>query len=92
MPAVTFDVSEPVAARLRLRAGQADQILEAGLRAVEAEAAPGYQSAAEILECLARLPDPVEILALRASASLQRRVEALIQRKKRGSSLAARVQ
>lgn len=86
MPAITLEVSEPVAAQLRLRHGQTGQILERGLRAVEVEGELGYQSASEVLECLARLPEPAEVLALRAAPSMQQRVQELIERERDGKA------
>lgn len=86
MSAITLDVPEDLAARLRPRAAQMPQILERGLRQVEAAGQQGYVDATEVLECLARQPGPEEILALRASPSLQRRVEELERRKRSGKA------
>ena len=86
MSAITLEIPEELAARLRPRAAQAPEILERGLRQVEAAGQPGYMDATEVLECLARLPGPDEILALRASPSLQRRVETLLNMKRDGNA------
>ena len=86
MSAVTVEVSDNLAARLHQHETQLPQILERGLRQVEAGGQPGYVDATDVFECLARQPEPQEILAMRASPLLQRRVEQLIQRKKDGQA------
>jgi hypothetical protein len=83
--AFTVEVPDELAARLRSHQKQLTQILERGLRQVESVARSGYVDATEVLEFLARLPQPEEILALHASASLQRRVEELSEKQREGT-------
>ena len=57
---------------------QMPQILERGLRVVKARKQEGYQDITEVLELLAGLPTPEEIIDLRPSPSLQARVSELL--------------
>lgn len=59
-------------------------ILELGLREWNAETQGGFEGAAETLEFLAGLPTPEEILALRPSERLHRRVQELLERSREG--------
>jgi hypothetical protein len=59
---------------------QLPRILELGLREWHAVAQPGFEGAAEVLEALAGLPTPEEILALRPSPALQARIDALLEK------------
>lgn len=59
---------------------QLPQILELGLRKWYADAQVGFFGLAEILEFLANLPSPEEILALKPSEALQQHVENLLEK------------
>lgn len=69
---LTLRVSEELASRLRPVQDQLPQILELGLRELHA-APPQFEGLGDLLETLARLPSPQEILALRPSPQLQKR-------------------
>jgi len=56
------------------------EILELGLRELNAAGQSGFQGAAELLEFLAGLPTPEETLALRPSEALQARIAALLEK------------
>ncbi len=56
------------------------RILDLGLRALTAEVPAEYAGAADVLEVLARLPTPEEVLALRPSAALAQRVSELVEK------------
>lgn len=58
------------------------QILQLGLRELNAESQAGFTGAAEVLEFLAALPSPEEIIALRPSATLQAEINRLLEKKR----------
>jgi hypothetical protein len=82
---MTITISDELATRLRPVKDRLPQILELGLRELHA-APPSYEGLNDVLEALARLPSPEEVLALRLSPALQSRIEALLQ-KNRSSGL-----
>jgi hypothetical protein len=75
---LTIQVPDELARRLRRRASDLPRILELGLRQVEAEGQPQFDAVDDVLAFLAALPDPAEVMALRASPALAARVEALL--------------
>lgn len=77
---ITLHIPEELATRLRPLEDQLPRILELGLRELNAAAQSGYQGAAEVLEVLAGLPSPDEILTLRPSQALQGRINALLEK------------
>lgn len=77
---ITFDIPDELASRLRSVEDQLPQILELGLRALSATAQPGFEGVAAVVEVLAGLPSPEEVLALRPSATLQARIGTLLEK------------
>ena len=77
---VTFEISSELANRLRPLKTQVSRILELGLREFDATEQTGFEGAAEVLELLATLPSPEEILALRPSKPLQKRISELLEK------------
>lgn len=77
---LTLDLSEDLAARLRRHREAIPRILELGLRELIAAGQPGFKGMAEVLETLAKLPTPQEVLALRPSPSLQERIDSLLEK------------
>lgn len=75
----TLDIPEELAACLRPMADRLEQVLECGLRTMEPVSGP-YTGVADVPELLARLPAPEQVLALRPSPMLVRRIEALLQK------------
>jgi hypothetical protein len=70
-------IPDELATRLRPVGERLPQILELGLR--ELHAAPGtFAGLADVLEALAGLPSPQEVLALRPSPALEERVDTLL--------------
>ena len=65
MSDITLQIPDDLAERLRGREPQLAQILELGLREIFAE--QGFAGAAALLELLATLPNPKDILDLRPS-------------------------
>ena len=76
---MTIQLSDELAQRLEPIKDQVPHLLELGLRELDASPASGFSGLAEVLETLAGLPTPAEVLALRPSASLQQRIEALLE-------------
>jgi hypothetical protein len=80
---VTLQVSEELASRLRPVEDRLPQILELGLRELHA-APPQFEGLGDVLETLARLPSPQEIMALRPSPALQERISTLVDKQRNG--------
>ena len=77
---VTLDIPEELATRLNLLEDQLPQILELGLRELNAISQTGFTGMAEVLEFLAQLPTPEEIIALRPSEALQAQITSLLEK------------
>ena len=78
MSPITLEISDELAQQLSPLTDRLPHILELGLREFNAAAQPGFPGAAQVLEFLAGLPTPEEILALRPAPELQARIEALL--------------
>ena len=76
----TFQLNIPqeLAIRLKPLQGQLSQILELGLRELNAKKQPGFEGSSDILEFLAGLPTPEEIIKLRPSKKMQARINYLL--------------
>jgi hypothetical protein len=81
---ITLTVPEHLASRVRSVEGELPRILEYGLREWDARGSSGFAGLADVLEKLATLPDPEEVLALRPSAALQARIDELLERNQAG--------
>lgn len=76
---VTLTIPDELAARLQPMEARLPQILEVGMR--EWNASPSaYEGLSGVLETLAQLPTPEEVLALRPSPTLQARIESLLEK------------
>jgi hypothetical protein len=84
MSAITLDLPDDLADRLHALADRIPRILELGLRELDASSPTQFSGAAEVLEFLAKLPTPEEVLAIRASAVLQERVSELLEKNRTG--------
>lgn len=82
---IILTVPEELATRLRPVRTELPEILELGIREWSARG-NGFVGLADLLEALASLPSPEEVLALRPSPALQERIESLLE-KKRGETL-----
>jgi hypothetical protein len=80
---LTLHVPDDLALRLRPVEDQLPRILELGLRELHARP-PQLEGLRDVLENLARLPAPQEVLALRPSATLQERISTLVDRQRSG--------
>lgn len=81
---LTLHIPDDLAAELRPRQGRLPRILSLGLRELDAEEATGFSGVADVLELLASLPTPDEILALRPSSALQAQIDHLLERNREG--------
>lgn len=80
MQSIILDIPEELADQLRPVRNELPRILELGLREFQAASQNGFVGAAEVLEFLASLPSPEEILALRPSPTFSRWIEAMLDR------------
>jgi hypothetical protein len=85
---LTVAVPDNLARRLKPLRDKLPTIIELGLRELD-ETDPGFSGLADVIELLARLPGPEEVLALHASKALQKRVSALIEKAKAARLTAA---
>jgi hypothetical protein len=76
---ITLEISDDLARRLRPLEDRISHILELGIRELNASEQNGFSGASEVLEFLANLPTPEEILALRPSPALEERVRYLLE-------------
>lgn len=84
MSTITLDLPDDLAERLRSLADRLPRILELGLRQLDASSPGEFTGAAEVLEFLAGLPAPEEVLALRPSPALEARVRELLEKSRAG--------
>jgi hypothetical protein len=77
---VTVDIPEDLALQLSALEDKLPQILALGLRELTAISQTGFSGAAEVLEFLAQLPTPEEIIALRPSEALQAQISNLLEK------------
>ena len=82
---ITLTVPEELALRLQPFEKELPQILELGIHAWNAGSESGFPGLAEVLETLASLPTPQEILALRPSTALQEQIEGLLEKNQNGA-------
>jgi len=85
MAAITLKLPDDLAERLRNYEERLPEILELGLRELSADSQQGFEGAAEVLEFLAGLPSPEEILALKPSERFDRHVRKLLEKSREGS-------
>jgi hypothetical protein len=81
---ITLSLPEDLARRLQPVEDHLPQILELGIREWQARREAGFPGLAAILEKLAGLPSPEEVLALRPAAPLQERIEELLEKNQTG--------
>jgi hypothetical protein len=83
---ITVTIADDLARQLQPYESDLAKILEFGIREWHAREENGYHGMSSVLEKLAALPDPQEVLALRPSHVLHERVNALLE-KNRSSGL-----
>lgn len=77
---LTLDISDDLAIRINARSNALPRVLRLGLRELLAEDLGGFKGFSDVLEFLACLPTPQEILALRPSPALQEEMEQLLKK------------
>ena len=77
---VTIKIPDELAAQLSNLEEDIPEILELGLRELNAKGQSGFSGTAEVLEFLAKLPTPQEILAIRPSEALQAQINQLLEK------------
>lgn len=75
---ITVDVPNNLGLRLDPFKNQLSDLLELGLREMNTPSESDFHSLNEILEFLAKLPSPEEIIALRPSETLQQQINDLL--------------
>ena len=80
MSAITLELPDHLVERIRKHEERLPEILELGLREFHAEMPGGFEGATEVLEFLAGLPSPQEILGLKPSERLRAEVLALLEK------------
>lgn len=77
---ITLNLPDELVSQLSPLEDKLPQILQLGLRELNAGAQAGFTGAAEVLELLAALPTPEEIIALRPSEALQAQISNLLEK------------
>lgn len=77
MTTMTLDVPDDLVQQLQPMTNHLPEILNLGLRAFHSNTVAGFPGAADVLELLAGLPSPEEILALQPSSAFLERVNEL---------------
>src|SRR5947209_122597 len=85
---MTVTIADDLAKQLKPYEKQFQQIVELGLRELRARSETGYHGVSSVLEKLAALPNPEDVLALRPAPALQERIDDLLE-KHRTASLSA---
>ncbi len=88
MSLFTVELPDDLAQQVRVRETDLPRIIELGLRELNASEQTGLAGAAELLEFLAALPSPEDIISLRPSPLLQERISYLLE-KNRNEALTA---
>jgi hypothetical protein len=81
---VVFDLPDEVITQLQPFEDKLPQILELGLRELNAISTEGFSGIPEVLEFLASLPTNEAIIALRPSESLQTQISTLLEKNRTG--------
>jgi len=84
MASITLSLPDDLASQIRVQQEQLPRILEMGLRELNAAGQSGFDGAADVLELLAALPTPEEILNLRPSSRLSARVAEMVEKSRLG--------
>ena len=84
MALITLSLPDDLASEIRAHRQQLPRILELGLRELNAANQAGFNGAADVLELLAALPTPEEVLDLRPSPRLSARVAEMIEKSRAG--------
>ncbi len=77
---ITLDLPEELVSQLNAVEDRLDRVLELGLRQLNASDRSEFSGTVDVLEFLASLPTPEEIIALRPSATLQEQIDDLLEK------------
>ena len=77
---ITLDLPDELAADFLLFQHQSASIVAAGLREVKSAPGSQFHGLAQVIEKLAELPSPEEVLAFRPSPALQTRIDELLRK------------
>ena len=77
---LSIEVSSELEQKLKSVETELPEILELGLREHLAQSTDGFNGTADVVEFLATLPSPEEILQLKPSAAMQARIDTLLQK------------
>jgi hypothetical protein len=77
---ITVTITDDLAKKLQPYESQFPEILELGIREWCARGEAGYSGVSDVLERLATLPTPEEVLALRPTPPLQKRLDTLLEK------------
>ena len=77
---LTVTIADELAGQLGPYEAQISEILKLGIREWRARTEAGYGGITDVLEKLAALPTPQEVLALRPAPALQERLDALLEK------------
>ncbi len=77
---ITVTIADDLAKQLKPYEAQFPEIVALGLRELRARSEAGYHGVRGVLERLAGLPTPEEVLALRPAPALQERIDALLEK------------
>jgi hypothetical protein len=84
MASITLQRAGDLASQIRAQQQQLPRILELGLRELNAGGQSGFDGASDVLELLAALPTPEQILNVRPSPRLSARVKEMIEKSRAG--------
>ncbi|MEO0430721.1 MAG: hypothetical protein AAF151_03410 [Cyanobacteria bacterium J06656_5] len=84
---ITVDIPDDMAHELEPLKDDLPQILALGLQQLQANPANGFSSLVDVLEFLATLPSPQQILDLRLSEAAQGQVDTLLEKNRNGAAL-----
>lgn len=85
MRQLTVNISDELAQRLRPHEQDISRILELGLCEYSVREIGEFSGTAQVLEFLATLPSPEEIMQLRPSDELQKRLDQLLEKSRIGN-------
>ncbi|GCL37358.1 MAG: hypothetical protein ACKO9I_13105 [Sphaerospermopsis kisseleviana] len=77
---ITLDIPDEMVESLESHKEDLPKILALGLREINANPKGGISGLAEVLEFLAMLPSPEQILSLRLSSEVQDKIDALLEK------------
>lgn len=77
---ITLELPNELAERLESQKHRLPQILEFGLRELNSVTTLGYKNSSEVLEFLAALPTPEEIIAFKPSEDFQKQISGLLEK------------